>query len=375
MVDDAIRKRPRPDINQRYESPIKVGEGTYGFVFMAKDKKPPQKKVAIKKFKAHKEGEGISVTAYREIMLLLELDHENIIKIQDISINAKEHTLSLVLEYAEYDLSEIIRYHNKVLKMPPSTYTIKSMMWQVLNGIHYLHSNWVCHRDMKPSNLLIMNDDQQGVVKIADFGLARIFQSPLQSLSENGPVVTIWYRAPELLLGSKHYTKAVDIWAMGCIFAELLTTNPLFPGKEKDQKNPNLFQDIQLDKIFYVLGPPKVEDWPNLVNLPDWQPSQKWSKTLLEANINKYPQTSQLASAIAQHLQEFDTKGNAFDLLCHMIEYNPEKRITADAALDHPYFHEDPLPGRNSLVAPNQQYPPPYQDRTKLRKELDNIKV
>ena len=88
----------------------------------------------------------------------------------------------------------------------------------------------------------------------ADFGLARIFQSPLRPLSDNGVVVTIWYRAPELLLGAKHYTRAVDIWAIGCIFAELITTKPLFPGKEKDPQNPNLFQTDQVDKIFQLLG-------------------------------------------------------------------------------------------------------------------------
>jgi len=271
MVDESVRRRSRPDAATKYDVIYFVGEGTYGYVYKAQDKKT-QKKLAIKKFKQTKEGEGISLTAYREIMLLRELDHENIIKIRDITINPEEKSLSLVMDYAEYDLSEIIRYHHKILQKPPSTYTIKSLMWQVLNSINYLHSNWICHRDLKPSNILIMAEgNEQGIVKIADFGLARIFQSPLRPLWENGVVVTIWYRAPELLLGSKHYTKSVDIWAIGCIFAELITTNPLFPGKEKDTKNPNLFQDIQLDKIFAVLGKPSTKIWSDLHSLPDWK--------------------------------------------------------------------------------------------------------
>lgn len=113
------------------------------------------------------------------------------------------------MDYAEYDLSEIIQYHHKILQ-PPPLYFIKSCLWQILNGIHFLHSNWVCHRDLKPANILVMSEgNEQGIIKIADFGLARIFQSPLRPLSDNGVVVTIWYRAPEILFGAKHYTKAV----------------------------------------------------------------------------------------------------------------------------------------------------------------------
>lgn len=131
--------------------------------------------------------------------------------------------------------------------------------------------NWIVHRDLKPSNILVMGEgEEHGVVKIADFGLARIYQAPLKPLAENGVVVTIWYRAPELLLGAKHYTSAVDMWAVGCIFAELLTLKPLFQGQEV-KGTPNPFQLDQLDKIFKVLGHPTPEKWPTLVNLPHWQ--------------------------------------------------------------------------------------------------------
>ncbi|CAI7767277.1 unnamed protein product, partial [Closterium sp. NIES-54] len=137
---------------------------------------------------------------------------------------------------------EIIRFHREHLKRPLSEYTVKSLLWQLLNGLHYLHCNWIIHRDLKPSNILVMGEgEEQGVIKIGDFGLARIFQSPLRPLSDNGVVVTIWYRSPELLLGSRHYTCAVDMWAVGCIFAELLTLKPLFQGLE-DKTSANAFQ-------------------------------------------------------------------------------------------------------------------------------------
>jgi len=111
----------------------------------------------------------------------------------------------------------------------PSTRVVKSIMWQILNGINYIHNNWVVHRDLKPSNILIMGKGPDyGRVKIADFGMARLFQQPLRALHYDGVVVTVWYRAPELLLGAKHYTKAIDMWAIGCIFGELLTSSPLF---------------------------------------------------------------------------------------------------------------------------------------------------
>eukprot|EP01121_Diplochlamys_sp_Union-15-3_P013987 TRINITY_DN4420_c0_g1_i2.p1 TRINITY_DN4420_c0_g1~~TRINITY_DN4420_c0_g1_i2.p1 ORF type:complete len:248 (-),score=46.23 TRINITY_DN4420_c0_g1_i2:58-801(-) len=203
--------------------------------------------------------------------------------------------------------------------------------------MNYLHSNWVIHRDLKPSNILVLGKGpEEGTVKIADFGLARIFQSPLRPLSDNGVVVTIWYRAPELLLGSKHYTKAIDIWAIGCIFAELMNRKPLFPGKEKDPRNPKAFQEDQLQKIFSVLGKLRVEDWSDAKFLPDFP-------KISEIRDNKDPN-------LILRNQVKGVTPNAYDLLQKMLDYDPNKRISAEKALDHPYFHDLPKPSLNSFA-------------------------
>ncbi|XP_062148377.1 cyclin-dependent kinase E-1 [Alnus glutinosa] len=334
----------KPEWLQQYDLIGKIGEGTYGLVFLARIKSPTTnrgKSIAIKKFKQSKDGDGVSPTAIREIMLLREISHENVVKLVNVHINHADMSLYLAFDYAEHDLYEIIRHHRDKVNHAIGPYTVKSLLWQLLNGLNYLHSNWIIHRDLKPSNILVMGDgDEQGVVKIADFGLARIYQAPLKPLSDNGVVVTIWYRAPELLLGAKHYTSAVDMWAVGCIFAELLTLKPLFQGAEV-KATPNPFQLDQLDKIFKVLGHPTPEKWPTLPNLPHWQ------QDVQHIQGHKYDNTG-LNSVV--HLS---TKSPAYDLLSKMLEYDPRKRITASQALEHEYFRIEPLPGRNALVGPS----------------------
>jgi cyclin-dependent kinase 8/11 len=325
-----------PEWLQEYELIGKIGEGTYGLVFLAKIKANRSKSIAIKKFKQSKDGDGVSPTAIREIMLLREISHENVVKLVNVHINHIDMSLYLAFDYAEHDLYEIIRHHRDKANHAINQYSVKSILWQLLNGLNYLHSNWIVHRDLKPSNILV---EEQGVVKIADFGLARIYQSPLKPLSDNGVVVTIWYRAPELLLGAKHYTTGVDMWAVGCIFAELLTLKPLFQGQEV-KTTPNPFQLDQLDKIFKVLGHPTVDKWPSIVHLQNWQQDTQHIQS------HKYD-TPGLYSVV--HLSP---KNPAYDLLSKMLEYDPRKRISAADALEHEYFRMEPLPGRNSLMSP-----------------------
>eukprot|EP00879_Flechtneria_rotunda_P012079 GHRR01012614.1.p1 GENE.GHRR01012614.1~~GHRR01012614.1.p1 ORF type:complete len:490 (+),score=169.21 GHRR01012614.1:333-1802(+) len=318
------------------------------------------------------EGDGVSPTAIREILLLRDLRHEHIVKLAAVHVDRTEPSLSLAFEYAEHDMYEIIWHHRDKLAGPIEPYVVKSLMWQLLNGLSYLHQNWIIHRDLKPSNVLVMGEGPDaGVVKVADFGLARSFQAPLRSLSHNGVVVTIWYRPPELLLGARHYTRAVDMWGAGCIFAELLMLRPLFQGQER--KEPGApFQLDQLDRIFRVLGRPDPETWPLLDHLPHWGANTEdirdqrpeWNKNRLERYLNDAFRQLGDAFMRAATAGRGERKGSGtlaggllpvltpagLDLLQHMLAYDPDKRISAADALQHPYFEETPYPGPNAFV-------------------------
>ena len=177
-----------------------------------------------------------------------------------------------MFDFAEYDLHDIITHHARSSDGgPPPPFLVKSVVWQMLQGVAFLHSHCLVHRDLKPSNILLMGPDSRepGCVKIADFGLARSLRAPLRPLADNGVVVTIWYRAPELLLGTRHYGCEIDTWAAGAILGECLSGRALFKGQEaKGPGNP--FQLDQLRRIFAALGPPREADWPQLAHMPYW---------------------------------------------------------------------------------------------------------
>eukprot|EP01104_Vermistella_antarctica_P008562 TRINITY_DN214_c0_g4_i1.p1 TRINITY_DN214_c0_g4~~TRINITY_DN214_c0_g4_i1.p1 ORF type:complete len:457 (+),score=128.67 TRINITY_DN214_c0_g4_i1:455-1825(+) len=348
-ISVAARKRDakRRANRRQYAMDMKVGEGTYGVVYLARDP-TTQMPVAVKRLKATKDGQGISPTACREITLLRELNHENIVTLEDVYLDPNERSLSLVFTYADHDVFEIIKHHQRSSKrIEPQV--VKSLMWQILNGINYLHSNWIIHRDIKPSNILVMGKGrEEGVVKIADFGLARIFRSPLRPLSDDGIVVTIWYRAPELLLGAKHYTEAIDVWAIGCIFAELLTAYPLFPGKDNTN---SLFQQDQIERIIKILGSPTPARWPDVITMPDFPKIQSYLKEVKPNLLHK-------------HIGNCGATKNALNLLSQMIDYDPLRRITAAEALEHDYFKEAPVAIMNSIENQSYQIRDKFQSST-----------
>jgi len=193
---------------EKYRKLDKLGEGTYGVVYQAKNKETGQI-VALKRIRLDSEDEGVPCTAIREISLLKELQHKNIVCLYDVIHTEKK--LTLVFEYLDQDLKKYIDDHGGFISKP----TMKSFLNQLLDGVAFCHEKRVLHRDLKPQNLLI--NKKTGELKICDFGLARSSGIPVRSYSHE--VVTLWYRAPDVLMGSRNYSTPIDIWSIGCIFA------------------------------------------------------------------------------------------------------------------------------------------------------------
>lgn len=334
----------------------KVGRGTYGHVYQARRKgcekleKRDGKEYALKQI----EGTGISMSACREIALLRELKHPNVITLQKVFLSHADRKVWLLFDYAEHDLWHIIKFHRsakankKIVNAPKNM--VKSLLYQILDGIHYLHSNWVLHRDLKPANILVMGEGpERGRVKIADMGFARLFNSPLKPLADLDPVVvTFWYRAPELLLGARHYTKAIDIWAIGCIFAELLTYEPIFHCRQEDIKTSTPYHHDQLEKIFNVMGFPQEKEWEDIKKMPEHQTLIKEFKknNYINCNLMKY---------MEKHKVRQETR--AFKLLQKMLTMDPTKRMTSEEAMQDGYFTEDPLPSPDVFEDGKIPYP------------------
>ncbi|GAA99786.1 uncharacterized protein L969DRAFT_95699 [Mixia osmundae IAM 14324] len=291
-------------IMSMYTKDKRVGEGTYATVFEGRQLSTGRR-IAIKKIKAGQFKDGLDMSALREVKYLRELRHPNVIELLDVF--SSKANLNLVLEYLNADLEMIIKDRSLVFQSGD----IKSWMLMTMKGLEFCHRNFVLHRDMKPNNLLISSE---GVLKIADFGLARDYAEPGRPMTSQ--VVTRWYRAPELLFGSKAYGDAVDNWAAGCIFAELMLRTPYLPGD-------NDFD--QLSKIFHALGTPTEDDWPGVKLLADFVPFNPLKKSSL----------ADLFTAAS---------GEAIDLLTKLLTLNPTKRISARKSLRHPFFSSMPRP-------------------------------
>jgi len=289
-----------------YEEINVIGNGAYGTVYKARDTLS-DKIVAIKKVKLALTEDGVPMSVLREISLLKQLgksNHPNIVRLLDICHGQRmdrEMVLYLVFEHVDQDLNLYIE------KCPPpglAPERIKDIMWQILSGVDFLHSHRIVHRDLKPQNILV---SREGQVKLADFGLARIydFSSLLTTV-----VVTLWYRSPEILLGTT-YATPVDIWSCGCILAELVLRKPLFPGQ---------YEIDQLGKIFGILGTPSEAEWP------------KDSSVVREAFS---PRNCRGLESLFP-----DIEPQALDLLKKMMVFSSDQRISASKALLHPYFSD-----------------------------------
>jgi cyclin-dependent kinase 7 len=240
-------------MTKRYRKLDVLGEGQFATVYRAEDTERDNMIVAVKKIKLGQRREakdGLNRTALREIKLLQELNHPNIIGLLDVF--GHKSNISLIFDFMDADLEMIIK-DRQILLPPPH---VKAYSLMMLQGLEYLHTHWILHRDLKPNNLLI---NKQGILKIADFGLAKFYGSPNRIMTHQ--VVTRWYRCPELLFGARLYSTGVDIWAVGCIIAELMLRVPFLPGDS----------DIgQLTKIFEVCGTPDEKVWPGVTRLPDY---------------------------------------------------------------------------------------------------------
>ncbi|KAL6196515.1 hypothetical protein ACLB2K_032130 [Fragaria x ananassa] len=313
-----------------FEKLDKIGQGTYSNVYRARDL--DQKKiVALKKVRFdNSEPESVRFMA-REILILRRLDHQNVIKLEGLVTSRMSCSLYLVFEYMEHDLAGLALHPG--LKFTEAQ--VKCYMQQLLCGLDHCHSRGVLHRDIKGSNLLI---DNSGMLKIADFGLASIFD-PHQNQPLTSRVVTLWYRPPELLLGATYYGTSVDLWSTGCILAELYAGKPIMPGRTEVE---------QLHKIFKLCGSPSEEYWrkSKLPHATIFKPQQPYRR------------------CVAETFKDFPVP--ALALMDTLLSIDPADRGSASSALKSEFFTTKPFPCDPSSLP---KYPPSKEFDVKVRDE------
>ncbi|XP_019341218.1 cyclin-dependent kinase 16 isoform X5 [Alligator mississippiensis] len=310
----------------------KLGEGTYATVYKGRSKLTDNL-VALKEIRLEHE-EGAPCTAIREVSLLKDLKHANIVTLHDIIHT--DTALTLVFEYLAWpcpqqmtsfpppqdkDLKQYLDDCGNIINM----HNVKLFLFQLLRGLAYCHRLKVLHRDLKPQNLLI---NERGELKLADFGLARAKSIPTKTYSNE--VVTLWYRPPDILLGSTDYSTPIDMWGVGCIFYEMSTGRPLFPGSTVEE---------QLHFIFRMLGTPTEETWPGILSNEEFR----------AYNYPKYR-----PEALLSHSPRLDSDGA--DLLGKLLQFEGRKRVSADDAMRHPFFQSlgervTKLPDTTSIFA------------------------
>jgi cyclin-dependent kinase len=297
-------------MDTRFERIARIGEGAYGVVYKARDRQHDTI-VALKRVRLNSQDEGIPCTTIREISLLKELQHDNIVRLLDVVHSSEK--LTIVFEYLDCDLHKYMELRNN--NLPAAT--VQSFSDQLLAGIAYCHARSVLHRDLKPQNLLVLRDTY---LKLADFGLGRAFSIPVKKVTHE--VVTLWYRAPDVLLGSTTYGTPVDMWSVGCIMAEMVSGTVLFPGHNDVE---------QLRLIFEHLGKPTTENWPTIGQCP-------LAERVLSRDEFRRTFTRSIDSVFAQPLYMDKLGPLGVDLLKRILRYEPSQRLTADQAREHEYF-------------------------------------
>ncbi|XP_014554489.1 hypothetical protein COCVIDRAFT_104778 [Bipolaris victoriae FI3] len=318
-----------------FETLNHIEEGSYGWVSRARDI-TSNTVVALKKVKMDYNQDGFPITALREISILQRCRHNNIVNLHEILSGDDPQECVLVMEFLEHDLKTL----QEDMSEPFMASEVKTLLRQLVSGVGYLHENFIMHRDLKTSNILLNN---RGQLKIADFGMARHVppsNAPLTQL-----VVTLWYRAPELLLGTRDYGTEVDMWSIGCIFGELLAKEPLLQGKNEVD---------ELSLIFSLCGLPSEKTWPQFYRLPN-------AKSL------KMPRDHRNVPGFNRAKFPFLT-ASGVDLLSSLLTLNPEYRPTAKEILAHPYFKEQPKP------KPTEMFPtfPSKAGQERRRKKSPN---
>lgn len=315
------RVKPRPTLPDEYAKSESVyyrkpgnesviGAGTYGKVFKAVHIYT-KKEVALKRIRMEGERDGFPVTAVREIKLLQHLRSHNVVSLLEVMVEKNE--CFMVFEYLSHDLTGLINHPTFTLTAAHK----KNLAKQMFEGLNYLHHRGILHRDIKAANILISN---RGLLKFADFGLARFFSKSRQ-LDYTNRVITIWYRPPELLLGETRYGPSVDIWSAACVYIEMFTKKAVFPGEGGEIS--------QLDKLYNCLGTPTRAEWPDIVEMP-------WFELL---------RPTERKSRVFEDLYRDILSPAALDLMAQIFRYDPAKRPTAEEILAHPYFlSEEPRP-------------------------------
>jgi serine/threonine protein kinase len=343
---------------QNYKTIREVGKGTYGCVYEAVDLRFGSR-VALKKVLPKIEKEGFPITAIREIKTLKILHHDNILDLLDVVYDPAKKSnergsVFMVFPFIKHDLVGIQHFRRNKLHISE----IKCIAIHVLRGLEYLHSHNIVHRDLKLANLLI---DGNGVIKIADFGLARM-QLP-ERPDQTNKVVTRWYRPPELLMGATKYDSSVDMWSMGAIIGELVIGTPLFPGESEMHV---------LRFIFDTIGPPSDSVWPGFRHLVesdimvyDVGVARKGLEEYIRDPVGVCVYDSRMERPTHLLVKDGDSNytdrrvfrkmfnslsPNGQSLLAQLLRYNPATRLSATDTLLHPFVSEDPLPCKPSEI-------------------------